>query len=213
VSGTQTVERGVAPESTPPGRRSRLSIVVLVLSVLSLALIAPAATAMWSTLRHWGSSANGSGATDAGYVTVTHCSRRALAVTWECQGTFRVDDPYDGGQIERDVRVPNDFQRHSVGDQIGVALIRGDRTGYYWDFRYATEVLVGTIGAGLCLAGAMGILVTTHRRSRRWATGIALLGVVLALPVALNVVGLTHTTARINYGVLPAPRVPSTAPG
>jgi hypothetical protein len=197
----------------PPGRRSRLSIVVLVLSVLSLVLVAPAATAMWSTLRHLGSSANGTGATDAGYVTVTHCSRRALAVTWECEGTFRVDDPYNREQIERDVRVPNDFQRHSVGDQIGVALIRPDRTGYYWDFLYAAEVLLGTVGVGLCLAGAMGILVTRHPRSRRWATGIALVGVVLALTVALNVVGLTHTPARINVGGLPGQLVPSTATG
>jgi hypothetical protein len=168
---------------------------------------------MWSTLTHWGTSANGSGQGEAGYITVTHCSRRALGVTWVCVGTFRVDDPYDGERIARDVRVPNDFQQHSVGDQVGVDLIRHDRIAYYWDFQYAAEVFLATVGALLCLGGGVGILIARRRRTGQWATAIALLGLLLVLPVVLSVVGLTHTAARIDDNGPPEPVGSSASPG
>lgn len=168
---------------------------------------------MWSTLRHWGLSANGSAEGEGGYVTVTNCSRRPLELAWMCEGTFRVDDPYDGEQIARNVHVPNDFQRHSVGDEVGVDLVRHDRVAYYWDFQYAAQVFVATVGALLCLGGGVGILVTRRRRPARWATAIAFLGVLLVLPVVLNVVGLTHTTGRVDDDGPPTPLGHSAAPG
>jgi hypothetical protein len=185
----------------------------LILAALSLILLAPAATAMWSTLTHWGASTGSKG--EDGHVTVTSCSRRPLAITWTCEGTFRVDDAYNGEHIAHDIRVPNDFQRHSVGGQVGVDLIRRDRTAYYYLFSYALEVAAAALGALCCIAGGLGIILVRRRRPEKYASALAVLGILLALPVVLNVVGLTHTTASIDYNSPPVPPTTtrSAAPG
>jgi hypothetical protein len=185
----------------------------LILAVLSLVLLAPAVTAMWSTLDHWGASTGSQG--EDGHVTVTSCSRRPLAITWTCKGTFRVDDAYSGEHIAHDIRVPNDFQRHSVGDQVGVDLIRRDRTAYYYLTSYAVEVAAAAVGALCCIAGGLGILLARRRQPEKYASAVAVLGILLVLPVVLNVVGLTHTTASIDDNGPPVPPTTtrSTTPG
>jgi hypothetical protein len=212
MSDTRVVDLGIAPEAVPPRRRSHISIVVLILAALSLVLLAPAATAMWSTLHHWGASTGRQG--EAGRITVTKCSRRPLALTWTCEGTFRVDDAYNGERIARKVQVPNDFQRHSAGDLVGVDLIRHDRTAYYYLYTYAVEVLAAAVGVLFCIAGGLGIVLARRRRPERYATAIAALGILLVLPLVLHVVGLTHTTASINEnGPLIPASTRSAAPG
>lgn len=211
VSDARVVDQGITPEAAPPRRRSRASMFALVLAALSLVLVAPATTSMWSTVRHWHETTTG-GAADIGQVTVTHCSRRPLLVSWSCRGTFRVDDPMGqpGGPV-RNVSVPNDFQHHPFGGQVPVTLVRHDRTAYLWGDGHDAEVLAGTIGVLLCLSGIVGIIAARRRRVEWFTTAIALLGVVLVLPIILHVVGLRSSQSLDDEGPTPPP--PSTAPG
>jgi hypothetical protein len=177
------------PVSGSPPRNLRVRLFVVgfgcLVAVAALLALAPAVPATWASLRYW------HGVTDAafpnGSVTVTSCSRGALAVEWTCRGTFRVNDPMaepvPSGPL-RGVLLANDFRHHSIGAQVQSALRPGSRRAYLWGDSYAGNVIGRIVGAGLCLLG-VGLAWALRRRRLWWVPPTS--AVVGALFVALAV--------------------------
>lgn len=181
------VEDRPAPGSPPRKLKVRLVLIgfgCLVALAAMLALV-PAVPATWASLRYW------HGVTDAafpnGYVTVSSCSRGALALDWTCRGTFRVNDPMaepaPSGPLH-DVVLANEFRHHSIGAQVQSALRPGSRRAYLWGDSYAVTVIERILAAGLCLLG-LGLAWVLRRRRLWWLSPTS--AVVAALLVAVAV--------------------------